>query len=178
MIAGTHAVLWLRQDRPGNDACRFAEAEGGFLIDGSATDADWNVIRYRVRAREDGTTRRARIGQDSRIFIRRAPDGEWTLNGVPVPGLGDALDIDLGFTPATNTLAIRRLNLPVGAEAAITAAWFDPADERLKPMRQTYRRTGADEYLYASPDTGFSARLKVDAHGIVRDYEGLWRAQK
>jgi hypothetical protein len=175
MIAGTHAVLWVRQDRPGNDACRFAEAEGGFLIDGSATDEGWKVTRYRVRAREDGTTRRARIGQNSRLFIRRAPDGEWTLNGTPVPGLDAALDIDLGFTPATNTLAIRRLALPVGAEAEITAAWFDPADERLKPMRQTYRRVSQTDYDYRSP--GFSARLRVDAQGIVRDYEGLWRAQ-
>jgi hypothetical protein len=176
MIAGTHAVLWIRQDRPGNDACRFANAEGGFLIDGSATDADWNITRYRVRARDDGTTRRARIGADSRIFIRRAPDGVWTSNGTEVPGLEEALDIDLGFTPATNTLALRRLNLAVGAEAEITAAWFDPADEQLKPMRQSYRRTGQTEYLYRS-GTGFQARLTVDAHHVVRDYDGLWRAQ-
>jgi hypothetical protein len=61
MIAGTHAVLWVRQDRPGNDACRFAEAEGGFLIDGSATDEGWKVTRYRVRAREDGTRQPADV---------------------------------------------------------------------------------------------------------------------
>lgn len=177
MIAGTHAVIWLRQDRPGNDACRFAEAEGGFLIDGSATDAAWNVVRYRVRARDDGSTRRARIGADSRIFIRRAPDGAWTINGAEVPGLAEALDLDLGFTPATNTLAIRRLKLPVGGAAEIVTAWFDPETERLKPVRQSYRRTGETEYLYGS-DAGARARLKVDALGIVRDYEGLWKAQK
>ncbi len=177
MIAGTHAVIWLRQDKPGNDACRFAEAEGGFLIDGSATDADWNVVRYRVRARDDGTTRRARIGADSRIFIRRAPDGVWTINGTPVPEVAEALDIDLGFTPATNTLAIRRLKLGVGGEAEIVAAWFDPETERLKPMRQSYRRTGEREYCYSS-GSGVSARLQVDAQGIVREYEGLWKAQK
>jgi hypothetical protein len=177
MIAGTHAVLWLRQDKPGNDACRFAEAEGGFLIDGSATDAEWNVVRYRVRARDDGTTRRARIGADSRIFIRRDPQGVWTINGTEVAGLEEALDIDLGFTPATNTLAIRRLKLPVGGEAEIVAAWFDPETERLKPMRQSYRRTNEQEYHYSS-DAGFTARLKVDAQGIVREYEGLWKAQK
>lgn len=175
MIAGTHAVIWLRQDRPGNDACRFANAEGGFLIDGSATDENWNVIRYRVRAREDGTTRRARIGADSRIFIRRDPQGVWTQNGAPVAGLDDALDIDLGFTPATNTLALRRLKLAVGDAAEITAAWFDPVDETLKPMPQSYRRTGEDSYAYASPR--FQARLRVDAQLIVRDYEGLWKAQ-
>jgi hypothetical protein len=178
MIAGTHAVLWVRRDRPGNDACRFAEAEGGFLIDGSATDETWNIQRYRVRAREDGTTRRARIGANSRIFIRRAPDGEWTLNGTPVPEVAGALDIDLGFTPATKTLAIRRLNLPVGGEAAITVALFDQADERLKPMRQVYERLGEHEYRLSSPDSGVFARLKVDANGIVRDFERFWRAQE
>jgi len=176
MIAGSHAVLWLRLDRPGNDACRFAEAEGGFLIDGSATDAAWNVTRYRVRARDDGSTRRARIGANSRIFIARAPDGSWTLNGTAVPAVAGALDIDLGFTPATNTLALRRLRLAVGDEARLLAAWFDPEDARLKPLRQSYRRSGTDSYSYAS-ETGFSARLKVDAQHIVREYEGLWRAQ-
>lgn len=176
MIAGTHAVIWLRQDRPGNDACRFAEAEGGFLIDGSATDAAWNVTRYRVRARPDGSTRRARIGADNRIFIRRDPQGVWTLNGTEIPGLGEALDIDLGFTPATNTLALRRLKLPVGGGAEITAARFDPEDETLKPMPQSYRRTGETSYHYASPR--FKARLTVDAMSIVRDYEGLWKAQR
>ena len=46
MIAGAYAVLWVRQDGPGNDACRFAEAEGGFLIDGSSTDAcDQRLVR-------------------------------------------------------------------------------------------------------------------------------------
>lgn len=174
MIAGTQAVLWVRRDGPGNDACRFAAAEGGFLIDGSATDGEGRTTRYRVRAREDGTTRRARIGADSRIFIRRAPDGAWTLNGAPVPELEAAVDIDLGFTPATNTLALRRLGLRVGEEADILAAWFDPADERLKPLPQTYRRLSETGYTYASP--GFTARLEVDAQGIVRDYEGLWRA--
>ncbi len=65
MIAGAHAVLWVRQDGPGNDACRFADAEGGYLIDGSSTDVGRNILRYRIRARGDGTTRRVRIGAKS-----------------------------------------------------------------------------------------------------------------
>ena len=101
MIAGAHAVLWVRQDGPGNDACRFAEADGGYLIDGSSTDADWNILRYRIRARGDGTTRRARIGTKSRIFAQRAPDDTWMLNGTPAPEVTGAKDIDFSFTPAT-----------------------------------------------------------------------------
>jgi hypothetical protein len=85
MIAGAHAVLWVRKDRLGNDACRFADAPGGYLIDGSSTDADSNTLLYRIRARGDGTTRRVRIGAKSRIFVSRAPDDTWKLNGTSVP---------------------------------------------------------------------------------------------
>jgi len=38
----------------------------------------------------------------------------------------DALrDIDLGFTPATNMNAIKRLQLPIGEHAEFTAVWLD-----------------------------------------------------
>lgn len=177
MIAGAYAVLWVRQDGPGNDACRFAEAQGGFLIDGSVTDANWNVLRYRVRARDDGTTRRARIGAKSRIFIRRAPDDTWTLNGAAVPEVAGAQDIDFGFTPATTTLPIRRLKLAVGEQAEVLVATFDLEDGQLRPLRQVYRRTASDRYECLDTDTGKTARLKVDRQGIVRDHEGHWKAQ-
>ena len=129
MIAGAHAVLWVRQDGPGNDACRFADAEGGYLIDGSSTDADWNILRYRIRARGDGTTRRVRIGTKSRIFASRAPDDTWKLNGTPVPAVTGASDIYFDFTPASLTLPIRRLKLGLGdgrpgvAEAVLEGAF-------------------------------------------------------
>ena len=178
MIAGTHAVLWLRQDSPGNDACRFADAQGGYLIDGSATDADWNVVRYRVRARDDGTTRRARIGAHSRIFVRRAPDDTWTVNGADMPAVDGAQDIDFAFTPATLTLPIRRLKLAVGEEAEVTAASLDLADEQLRPLHRIYRRIDADTYECRDTDTGKSAELKVGAQNIVREYPGRWKAQK
>jgi hypothetical protein len=177
MIAGTHAVLWIRQGGGGNDACRFANAEGGYLIDGSATDAAWNVLRYRVRARGDGTTRRARIGAKSRIFVHRGTDDTWTLNGVPVPEVTGAKDIDFGFTPATMTLPIRRLKLGVGEQAEVLAARLDLESEQLKPLRLVYRRTASDRYECENTETGTTAMLKVDIEGIVKEYKGSWKAQ-
>jgi hypothetical protein len=167
----------VRQDRPGNDACRFAEAEGGYLIDGSSTDADWNTLRYRVRARDDGTTRRVRIGATSRIFIRRAPDDTWTLNGTPVPAVTGAKDIDLGFTPASLTLPIRRLKLGVGDEAEIAVAKLDLENERLTPLHLVFRRTGKDSYECFETETGTTSSITVDAQGIVRAQHGRWIAQ-
>ena len=139
MIAGAHAVLWVRQDGPGNDACRFADAEGGYLIDGSSTDADWNILRYRIRARGDGTTRRVRIGTKSRIFASRAPDDTWKLNGTPVPAVTGASDIYFDFTPASLTLPIRRLKLGLGDEAEILVAWLDLESQKLLPRHLVLR---------------------------------------
>lgn len=177
MIAGAHAVVWVRQDEPGNDACRFAEAEGGYLIDGSSTDAKGNVLKYRIRARSDGTTRRARIGAKSRIFVRRAPDSTWMLNGTPFPAVTGAEDIDFHFTPATLTLPIRRLKLGIGDEAEILAARLDLGNERLTPIHLVLRRTANEEYECLNVETDTTSYLLVDAQGIIRTHTGHWIAQ-
>ncbi len=177
MIAGAHAVLWVKQDGPGNDACRFADADGGYLIDGSSTDADLNIQRYRIRARGDGTTRRVRIGAKSRIFVRRASDDTWTLNGISAPAVTGAKDIDFGFSPATFTLPIRRLKLGVGNEAEILVARLDLENTRLKPLHLVIRRTAKSEYEWLETETGTTSHLSVDAQGIVQAHKGHWIAQ-
>jgi hypothetical protein len=35
--------------------------------------------------------------------------GVWRLNDLEISGLDECVDLDLGFTPATNLLPIRRL---------------------------------------------------------------------
>ncbi len=177
MIAGAHAVLWVKQDGPGNDACRFADAEGGYLIDGSSTDTDLNMLRYRIRARGDGTTRRVRIGSKSRIFVRRAPDDTWTLNGISAPTVTGAKDIDFGFSPSTFTLPIRRLKLDVGNEVEILVARLDLENTRLNPIHLVIRHTAKNEYEWLETETGTTSHLSVDAQGIVQAHKGHWIAQ-
>jgi hypothetical protein len=90
--------------------------------------------------------------------------------------LAGALDVDLGFTPATNTLPIRRLALAVGAGAAVRSAWLRFPELRLEPLEQTYTREAEHVFLYRALVDGepFSARLDTDAFGRVVRYEGLW----
>lgn len=177
MIAGAHAILWLREDGKGNDACRFADAEGGYLIDGSSTDADGTVLRYRIRARADGTTRRVRIGRKSRIELRHKKDGTWTLNDAPVPDVKDATDVFLDFTPASFTLPIRRLALDTGAQSEIIAARLDVATEQLTPLHLVFRRISDEAYEVETAETGTTTRITVDNHGIVQAHPGHWVAQ-
>lgn len=177
MIAGAHSVIWVRQDEPGNDACRFADAEEGYLIDGSSTDAKGNTLPYRIRARGDGTTRRARIGAKSRIFVSRAPDNTWLLNGRPAPAVAGAEDIDLGFTPATLTLPIRRLKLGIGDEAGIMVARLDLENDRLTPLHLVFRRIAGEQYDCLNAETGKTSHLSVDRQGIIQTDPGQWIAQ-
>ena len=178
-------ILWRRLDQPGHDGCRFGLEPGDRRIDGTAL---WREngrllrIAYLVTLGPDWSTRDATLAGwdgDRRldIAIRRSEAGRWWLNDVPQPDLDALPDVDLGITPATNTNAIRRLNLGVGDRAQTTAAWLDPADWALKPLVQSYHRLAEGTYAYASPDHGYRAELTVDAQGIVRVYPGLWIAE-
>ncbi len=63
------------------------------------------------------------------------------------------IDIDLGFTPATNVLPIRRLDLAPGQDGRVRSAWLSWPERRLQPLEQGYRRIGASTYAYVSPST-------------------------
>lgn len=180
MIAQAH--LWRRLDVPGHDACRFLHDGLGWVTEGNAVflwEGRVAALSYRLRCDDDWVSRSASvqgwIGEDPiGIDIARTVGDGWTVDGREVPQLAGMLDIDLGFTPATNTNAIRRLALDVGERGEARTVWFDDSDWTVKPLRQTYHRTAMLDYDYASPSQDFRARLKTDDFGVMIDYPGLW----
>jgi hypothetical protein len=118
------------------------------------------------------------IGSRSVLLrIARTPEGDWILNNVLVPRLAACLDLDLGFTPATNLLQLRRLSLAVGESAEVPVAWLDVSTSALERLDQRYERRGAEAYWYTAPRFGYTALLEVDDTGFVRRYPGLWEAE-
>ncbi|MEZ2388816.1 putative glycolipid-binding domain-containing protein [bacterium RCC_150] len=111
---------------------------------------------------------------DRRLEVQRGNDGIWSVNGEPRPDLEGAIDIDLAFSPFTNTLPIRRLNLAVGSRAEIITAYIDAPSFRVLPDPQAYTRTAVNLYLYESLDSDFSRQITVDPDGFVIDYPGLY----
>jgi hypothetical protein len=172
------SVLWQASDG-GSEICHLEPAGPGWRLRGTVLtqDAERPVeIRYAV------TVDSAWATTDVSVQVAIA-DGEprdlselQTLwSGTPRPAAyADCVDVDLGFTPATNTLPIRRLRLAVGQRAEIEAAWLVWPELHVRPARQTYTRIREDLYRYQQGD--FEAELLVDEHGLVREYEGLWRA--
>ncbi|HET7187998.1 MAG TPA: putative glycolipid-binding domain-containing protein [Gemmatimonadaceae bacterium] len=132
-------------------------------------DSAWRIRRATVRGHVGG----------SRLILELARDdaSAWTANGAPAPALAGCIDVDLGFSPSTNLLPIRRLALDVGAHAPVRAAWVRFPDLTLAVFEQVYTRTGEATYLYESGGGTFRRELTVSAEGFVLEYPDFWLAE-
>ena len=108
------------------------------------------------------------------LRLHREGSGRWSQDGLDRPDLADAIDIDLAFSPFTNTLPIRRLDLPVGRSAEIVVAYVVAPSLGVLPDRQRYTRRAVDRYLFESLDGDFAREITVDSDGLVVDYPGLF----
>jgi uncharacterized protein len=177
-----HWVLWERLDARGHDCGCFVQTGDGWTIEGTAVFAREGgaaCLSYSLLCDSRWSSRRASVrgwigGNALHLSIERSGRDGWSVNGVVDGALAGLDDIDLGFTPATNTNALRRLNLARGEEATLAAVWLDADDWTVKPLHQSYRRITDSTYDYASPAHDFRATLRVDGFGAVEEYPGLW----
>jgi hypothetical protein len=131
-------------------------------------------VEYSVRTDADGFTRGTRVrdvhGYGSRqIVLARDPKGCWTVDGDVVHALEGCTDVDLGCSPATNALPVRRLGLEVGASCEIEVAWLRFPQLVVARAVQSYQRLDSYRYRYASG--GFEAEMTVDDDGFVIRYD-------
>jgi hypothetical protein len=114
--------------------------------------------------------------QVRKIELRSDDVGHWEVNGSAAPHLDRCGDVDLGWTPATNTVPIRRLDLEIGDTATVVASWVRFPELDVTANEQQYTRLAPDRWRYRSGDYDFE--LVTDAtSGIVLAYgEELWRA--
>ena len=182
MEAPAAVFFWRRLDQPGHDSCRFFHSAAGCRLSGAAVFLEGRLacqIRYEVVADAAFRTRCAALaGSVGRkpldLRVRATRDGCWTVNGVEEPAIRGCIDLDLGFTPATNLLPLRRLGLRIGQEAQAPAAYLPLPKTRLVLLPQRYQRLSRGEYDYESPRHGYRATLRVTPQGAVADYPGLF----
>jgi uncharacterized protein len=111
------------------------------------------------------------------LEIARTGTGRWTINGATVPGLEACVDLDLGFTPATNTLQLRRIALADGQSTEVPVSWLDIGAGTLERLSQRYERRTATAYWYEAPRFDYAALLEVTPTAFVRLYPGLWELE-
>jgi hypothetical protein len=177
-------VLWRRLDEPGHDSARLAFESPHWRITGAAIfirDRRPCRLDYAVVCDSDWRTESATvagwIGDDVvDIELIVGPTGTWRMNGMECPAVRGCIDVDLHFTPATNTLPIRRLEPAVGRESLVRAAWLTP-ELSMEPLEQVYARRGPTTFGYQSDGGRFRAEIEVNDVGLVTEYSGLWRLE-
>lgn len=178
----SRVLAWERVGSPGLERLLVSEERTGPIFEGTVLLVEDDTpleIRYRLDCTSSWETRAVvadvREGPEvRRVELSRDEKGTWLVDGVERPELAGCVDVDLAWTPATNTLPIRRLRLPVGAESELVAAWVRP-DLSVRPLPQRYVRSGPSRYRYESRGGSFAVDLEVDGEGYVLDYPGAWR---
>jgi hypothetical protein len=87
------------------------------------------------------------------------------------------LDLDLNFSPSTNLLPIRRLELAIGLKAKVQASWLRFPSFTVEPLVQPYRRIHAATYRYESAGGRFVTELQVNTGGFVTSYRAADQEQ-
>jgi len=184
-MAAIESILWRGFVLPGHEACRLFSKASHWHLEGSAVfsheqqpcrldyqiicDAAWRTLSAKVEGWVGNT--------NVAVQIRVDPSGHWWLNELEQPDVRGSIDIDLNFSPSTNLLPIRRLNLTVGESAEVRAAWLRFPSFKLELLPQRYSRIDESTYRYESAGGQFVADLKVNTSGLVVDYPGLWQAE-
>jgi hypothetical protein len=177
-----HRIVWQRTlDNKSIEYCIVATRPGGVRISGhiiAAHESRPLKVAYEIRCGDDWAAQSVWIEQaldGSARDLRMARGGDgWLIDGATDPRLAGCQEVDIGLTPLTNTLAIRRLGLAVGGASEITAAWVKLPALMVEPSHQRYERLGEEEYRYTNLDSGFTAIVTVDALALPVSYEGVW----
>jgi hypothetical protein len=177
----TRRVAWRRSDEvEADEHCTLTLRDSGLSLVGTVIGAEGGLpvrIEYRVLTDRAGMTTAAHVrdlrGFETRtIALDRSSKGGWRVDGVAERTLRGCTDVDLGCSPSTNTLPIRRLRLATGESKTIQAAWVRFPELVVVKGAQTYTRLDEFTYHYASGD--FEADLTVDDDSLVASY-AVWR---
>ena len=174
-------IMWQGLVTPSLERCILAPLNNGFEINGlilQAHEDEPYVARYRVQVDKGWITRKVEVDLENNerraLSLFRGQTGKWTRDGQPLNGFDDCIDVDLEWSPSTNTLPIRRLRLAIGQTAALAATWIRFPSLDIQRLEQSYERLGEDRYRYRAGR--FAADLELDADGLVVEYGVNWKA--
>lgn len=177
------SIVWRLDEWDSRDHVQLVAAPGGSALIGRMTlvlDGQPGTIDYSVSVGHGWQTRAVAAevrlgGQPTRRVDVEVDNGRWSIDGVHDPTFDGCVDVDLGWTPATNLLPIRRLGLNPGETVDVETAWLRFPELEFTRGRQRYTRLDESTYRYQSGD--FARDLTVDRYGFVTAYgDDLWQA--
>jgi hypothetical protein len=176
----TREVVWSALRWPSLEHVRVSVRDGELSAAGrgiAVLDGVPTHVAYALRTDRTGATRCVEITASGAAATRTHTlhadgQGHWRDDAGPLPDLDGCLDVDISFTPCTNTMPIRRLALAVGEARDIDVTYLSVPLLTVSRVRQRYRRLDCG-YRYES--ARFAADLTVDDADLVIDYPNLWR---
>jgi uncharacterized protein len=180
------SLIWRTLDGLGMEHCELIQADPDHINLKGCVIAVQNDVPlksfYSVTMNASWVTQHVQVSHEHGVLRLVVRNKRWfvadhdyrseTVDEHELPALAGCIDVDLGLTPATNTLPIRRLQLEVGESATLTAAWVKFPSLDIVLLEQRYERLSEFSYRYSS--TNFTALLEVDELGLVTRYEGGW----
>lgn len=174
-------IMWQGLVAPSLERLIVTPRDNGFELSGLILQAHREVpyvVRYRIALDASWITCSVELEVDNGghrgVRLDRDSTGQWSLDGKRRSEFDGCADVDIEWSPSTNTLPIRRLDQPPGTTTWLTAVWIRLPWLSVEPLEQSYERLTKRRYRYRAGD--FTADLEVDAEGWVRQYGVIWKA--
>jgi len=174
-------ILWQGLITPSMERFIVGASGGGFELSGlilQSHEESPYVVRYAIEVDAAWRTRKVEVGLEDggerRLSLRVDAEGNWSHDGQRLEQLAGCIDVDLEWSPSTNTLPIRRLALALGDTKSVAAAWVRFPSLEVQRIEQSYECLAQRRYRYRSGR--FTADLAVDDDGVVLQYGVNWKA--
>src|ERR1700730_5688051 len=174
-------ILWQGLLTPSMERFVVGASAKGFEFSGlilQAHEESPYVVRYAIEVDGAWRTRKVEVeledGGQRRLSLTVDGEGNWSHDGQRLEQVAGCIDVDLEWSPSTNTLPIRRLALAPGDTKTVAAVWVRFPSLEVQRIEQSYERLADRRYRYRSGR--FTADLAVDEDGIVLQYGVNWKA--
>jgi len=165
-------ILWQGLIAPSMERFIATRTDRGFELSGLILQAHQDVpyiARYVLHVDEKWRTQSVKVeledGGQRRLSLTADGEGHWSRDGQRAADIDNCLDVDLEWSPSTNTLPIQRLALAIGESNSVSAAWVRFPSLEVQRLDQTYERLEDRRYRYRSGR--FTADLAADEDGMV-----------
>lgn len=178
---------WRDWNDQGLEHCVCRQNDDGLVLEGVVAGTRHGLYggHYFVRTDSAFRTREVRLAyvDGPRLLVEADGEGTWhdLIGDRALPELSGCIDVDIGITPATNSLPVKRLRMAEQTSCDITVAYVPLPDQIsgvFVPERAAQRYTCLipdRRYRYEGLFRSFTAELEFDQAGLVLDYPETFR---
>lgn len=138
---------------------------GGYTL---VVDKQWRTLELRFMLE-------SAPGSMQGIHLLTEGDGRWTdANEQHIPELDGISDVDIQWSPLTNTLPLNRLGMSEGSHHDVRVAYIALPDIALQVVDQHYDRPNEEVLEFSAPGRPEKFAIEVDNNGFVKHYPELF----